>query len=270
MKNKSWDSRLAEISSLEKWLYPGIVFTVFIFSWQAVAMSGVYTPYQFPSPVDVWRSTLELYEQGTVLKHIRVSMYRLMAGFLLALAAGVPLGIILGWKTRLFSAFDPLIQIVRPISPIAWFPLAILWFKIGDPPAIFIIFMAALFPILLSAVAAVRSVPSFYLKVAVNFGAGQGQTILNVVLPAAFPQIMVGVRIALGSAWIHLVAGEMLGVQSGLGFLVVDARNFLRTDWVISAMILIGILGLLLDAVMAWIQRRIASSFGSPALKTGN
>jgi len=268
MRQRDWDRRSVFISTSEKWLYPGVVIAAFILIWQGVATSGIYTPYQFPSPLDVYRSAIELYETGAIGKHVRVSMYRLTVSFMLALAIGVPLGLLLGWKSRLISAFDPLIQIIRPISPIAWFPLAVLWFKIGDPPAIFIIFMAAVFPILLSTIAAVRSVHPAYLKVAANFGAGQRQMILNVIIPAAFPQIMVGLRIAMGAAWIHLVAGEMMGVQSGLGFLVVDARNFLRTDWVISAMIMIGTLGLMLDMTMAWIQRRIARSFGNPAVQT--
>jgi NitT/TauT family transport system permease protein len=152
---------------------------------------------------------------------------------------------------------------LRPISPIAWFPLAVLWFGIGNPPAIFIIFLAAFFPILLATISGVRDVDPLHLKVAANFGAGRVFTFLAVILPAAFPHVMVGLHIALGTAWIHLVAGEMLGAQSGLGYLIVDARNFLRTDLIIAGMLLVGVLGLAINAAMRRAEGLVRRRWGA-------
>ncbi|RJX25808.1 MAG: ABC transporter permease [Dethiobacter sp.] len=222
----------------------------------------MYPTYQLPSPLDVCRGMMELWGEGVIWEHIRVSLFRFSVAYFLAAASGIFLGLLFGWHIRLHAAFDPFVQMLRPISPIAWFPLAILWFKVGDPPAIFIIYLAAFFPILLTTIAAVRSVEHIYLQVALNFGTRERDILTKIIIPAAFPQIMVGLHLALGSAWIHLVAGEMLGAQSGLGFLIIDARNFLRTDWIISGMIFIGLLGLALDKCMGWMEKRINLLWG--------
>ena len=137
-----------------------------------------------------------------------------------------------------------------------------LWFGVGNAPAIFIITLAAFFPILLSTVSAVRTVPPVYLRVAQNYGAGRLLLLRSVLLPAAFPTIVVGLRIAMGAAWIHLVAGEMLGAQSGLGFLIVDARNFLRTDLIVAGMLTVGFLGLAIDRLVAWAEHRVKQAWG--------
>lgn len=246
----------------ENYILPVITIILFITIWHLAASSGKYTSYQLPGPAVVYGGLLELLEGGTLWGHIRASLYRFGIAFILAVCAGVSLGLIMGWYTRMLRALDPLVQVLRPISPIAWFPLAVLWFKTGDPPAIFIIFLSAFFPILLSTVSAVRGVDQVYLKVARNFGTRERDMLKKVVIPAAFPNIMVGLHIALGTGWIHLVAGEMLGAQSGLGFLIVDARNFLRTDWVISGMLVIGFLGLLLDRGIGWLEKKAKQSWG--------
>jgi NitT/TauT family transport system permease protein len=196
-------------------------------------------------------------------RHIGVSLLRFAGGYGLALLAALPLGLLLGWWSRGLTALDPLIQVIRPISPIAWFPLAVLWFGVGNAPAVFIITLSAFFPILLATISGVRAVPSGYLRIAANLGAPRLLVARSVVLPAAFPTIVVGLRIALGTAWIHLVAGEMLGAQSGLGFLIVDARNFLRTDLIIAGMLVIGILGLALDRLVGLAEWRLRLAWGT-------
>lgn len=246
----------------EKAVLPLITLGVFLALWQGVVAAGIYTPYQLPGPRDVFLGIGELARTGTLKKHVVISLYRFGLGYSLAVAAGIPLGLLLGWYSRLFLAFDPFIQVLRPISPIAWFPLAILWFKVGNPPAIFIIFMSAFFPTLLSTIAAVRQVEPVYFKVAANFGTRPRDTFVKVIFPAAFPNIMVGLHIALGTAWIHLVAGEMLGAQSGLGYMIVDARNFLRTDLIIGGMLLVGAIGLVFDKLIGWLEKRIRRNWG--------
>lgn len=249
-------------TNIEKIGYPLLALSLFLALWQGVAAAGIYTEFQLPPPLSVFHGIVELWRTGSLWSHLGVSLYRFGAAYLLAVVTALPLGLLFGWYTRLYYAFDPFVQLLRPISPIAWFPLAVLWFKVGDPPAIFIIFLSAFFPILLSAVAAVRSVDPSYLKVAVNFGTRKGELLWKIVLPAAFPQVMFGLHLALGSAWVYLVAGEMLGAQSGLGFLIVDARNFLRTDLVISGMVLIGLLGLILDKAIGYIELSIRKKWG--------
>jgi NitT/TauT family transport system permease protein len=206
----------------------------------------------------------ELLQEGTLWIHVKVSLQRFGIAFAFATILALPLGLVLGWWSRSLQVLDPVIQVLRPISPIAWFPLAVLWFGVGNAPAIFIITLAAFFPLLLATVAAVRNVPGAYLRVAANFGASPLLIFRSVLLPAAFPGIVVGLRIALGAAWIHLVAGEMLGAQSGLGFLIVDARNFLRTDLIIAGMLVIGLLGLALDRAVALAESRVRRAWGQP------
>lgn len=248
------------VSRVQKIALPFSSLIAFTLLWQLAA--GHYPPEQFPAPSDVVRAIIELSDMGTLWSHIGISLARFGSAYLLALLSGVPLGLFLGRFIRCHKTVEPLIQILRPISPIAWFPLAVLWFGIGNAPAVFIIFLASFYPVLLATISAVRGVPPVYLKVASNFGARSGMTFLRVIVPAAFPGIMVGLHIAVGTGWIHLVAGEMLGAQSGLGFMIVDARNFLRTDQIMAGMLMVGLLGLAIYRGMKFLERIIGRRWG--------
>ncbi|MBJ6724361.1 ABC transporter permease [Geomesophilobacter sediminis] len=245
---------------VEQFLLPVLTLAAFVLLWQWGARH--YPPEQFPAPSDVVKAIKELSDNGVLWTNIGISLARFAAAYLLAVLVAIPLGLFLGRFTRCHRAIDPLIQVLRPISPIAWFPLAVLWFGIGNAPAVFIIFLAAFYPILLTTVSAVRAVPAVYLKVSSNFGAGPAMTFLRVIVPAAFPGIMVGLHIAVGTAWIHLVAGEMLGAQSGLGFMIIDARNFLRTDQIMAGMLLVGLLGLAIYKGMKLLEGVIGRRWG--------
>jgi len=247
-------------SRLNKLLLPASSLVTFTLLWQLAARR--YPPEQFPAPTDVLLALKELADNGVLWGHVTISLARFSGAYLLAVVVAIPLGLFLGRFTRCHAAIDPLLQVLRPISPIAWFPLAVLWFGIGNAPAVFIIFLAAFYPVLLTTISAVRAVPAVYLKVAANFGTRPGMTFLRVIVPAAFPGIMVGLHIAVGTAWIHLVAGEMLGAQSGLGFMIVDARNFLRTDQIMAGMLLVGILGLVIYKAMKAAERCIGRRWG--------
>jgi len=246
----------------EKYITPLITLGIALGIWHLVAASGIYTQEQLPGPWQVAKGAVELWDRGILFEHIGVSLYRFGVAYSLAVSSAIVLGLILGWYTRVLTAVDPFIQILRPISPIAWFPLAVLWFGIGNLPAIFIIFLSAFFPALLATISAVRNVDPVYIKVARNFKTSEKDILLKIVVPAAFPYITVGLHIALGTAWIHLVAGEMLGAQSGLGYLIVDSRNFLRTDWIILGMILIGLLGLVLNRLMRLAEKLVNKNWG--------
>jgi NitT/TauT family transport system permease protein len=204
----------------------------------------------------------ELIVSGILFTHIKVSLLRFFAGYSIAVILAVILGLVLGWFEKIWDIFDPIVQVLRPISPIAWFPFIVLLLGIGDLPAIAIIFIAAFFPVLLSTVSAVKKVDKTYLKVARNFGIKQPFVLTKIVFPAAFPNIVTGLHIALGSAWVFLVAGEMVGVQSGLGYLIIDARNSLRSDLLLSGIIFIGILGLLLDKLITVFEKWVGKTWG--------
>jgi NitT/TauT family transport system permease protein len=209
-----------------------------------------------PGPYHVVRGLAELVRKGLLLKYVVASLFRVTWGFSLAVAVGVPFGLLLGWFRSAYLAFNPFIQVLRPISPIAWIPLAILWFGISDAAPVFLIFLASVFPIVVSATAAVQNLRPVYLRAARNFGLGGMQMFRRVILPATLPQILTGLRIALGVAWLVVVAAEMIAVNSGLGYLIIDARNAgKRYDLVVAGMVVIGLIGLVLDLLIRRLER---------------
>jgi NitT/TauT family transport system permease protein len=209
-----------------------------------------------PTPWAVVTGMGELLQHGLLLKYIVASLFRVTWGFLLAVALAVPLGLMIGWNRRADMAFSPLIQVLRPISPLAWIPLAILWFGVGDLAAIFLIFLGCFFPLLLTSINAVQNIPAVYLNAGRNFGLSSAAVGARVLFPAVMPQLIVGMRITLGVGWLVVVAAEMIAVNSGLGFLIVDARNAgNRYDLVVAGMVIIGLIGLLLDIGMRSLQK---------------
>ena len=205
----------------------------------------------FPSPWQVLSGTIELAEQGTLVNHIMSSLYRVGAGYLLAVIVAVPLGLVMGWFHGVFVTLNPIFQMLRPISPIAWIPLAILWFGIGDIAPVFLIFLSSLFPTIVETTAGVHTIERQYIRAAQNFGVTGFKLFRQVVIPAALPHIIVGMRISLGVAWLVVVAAEMIALRSGLGYLIIDSRNAgNRYDLVVAGMLIIGLTGLLLDSVI--------------------
>jgi NitT/TauT family transport system permease protein len=209
-----------------------------------------------PGPLAVVKAIGDLLQHGLLVKYVVASLFRVTWGFALAAIIAIPLGLTIGWYRRGEMAFNPLVQIFRPISPLAWIPLAILWFGVGDLAAIFLIFVGCFFPLLLTAMSAVHNIPSVYIDVGRNFGLSTPQFIYRVLYPAVIPQLITGSRITMGIAWLVVVAAEMIAVNSGLGFLIVDARNAgNRYDLVIAGMVIIGTIGLLLDFGMRSLER---------------
>jgi len=176
---------------------------------------------------------------------------RVGVGFLLAVSIAVPLGLWMGWIKGAFSTLNPIFQILRPISPIAWIPIAILWFGVGDASPIFLIFMSSVFPMVVQTTAGVHTIERRYLRAAENFGVSRYTLFSRVIIPAVLPQIIVGMRIGLGVAWLVVVAAEMIALRSGLGYLIIDSRNAgNRYALVIGGMVIIGLIGLSLDGAM--------------------
>jgi len=201
-----------------------------------------------PGPWGVAGGIADLVRHGLLLKYVVASLFRVTWGFVLAVITAIPLGLAVGWNRRAEMALNPILQILRPISPLAWIPIAILWFGVGDLAAIFLIFVGCFFPLMLTAINAVQSIPAVYVNAGRNFGLSSTSLVVRVLYPAVVPNLIVGLRITLGIAWLVVVAAEMIAVSSGLGFLIVDARNAgNRYDLVVAGMLIIGLIGLLLD-----------------------
>lgn len=215
--------------------------------WWVAAMDNPI----FPTPGEVVSGVVDMTQRGVLLQHVSASLFRVTFGYLAAVAVAIPLGVLMGWFGGLYRALNPLIQILRPISPIAWIPLAILWFGVGNLSPMFLIFLSSFFPVLVGTTAGVHTVERQYIRSARNFGFSGLRLFRLVVIPAAMPQIITGMRIALGVAWLVVVAAEMVAIDSGLGFLIIDARNMgNRYDLVVAGMVLIGAIGFLLDNAM--------------------
>jgi NitT/TauT family transport system permease protein len=205
----------------------------------------------FPTPGQVVTGTLELVDDGTLWEHIGASLFRVGCGFGLAALVAIPLGLWMGRVDGAYITLNPIFQILRPISPIAWIPIAILWFGVGNLSPVFLIFIASVFPMIVQTAAGVHTIERRYLRAAENFGVSRYVLFRQVIVPAVLPEIIVGMRIALGVAWLVVVAAEMIALRSGLGYLIMDSRNAgNRYDLVVAGMIIIGIIGLILDVVM--------------------
>lgn len=221
--------------------------------WAAVSVSG--SPI-FPGPVDVVRGIIRLARDGILFHHISASVMRVAVGYSLAIVLGIPLGVAMGWYPGVYRAINPFVQIMRPISPIAWIPLAILWFGVGNTSPIFLITLSSFFPMVVGTVAGVHAVERQYIRAAENFGVRGMKLLRQVVIPAAMAQIVTGMRIGLGIAWLVVVAAEMVAINSGLGYMIMDARNAgNRYDLVVAGMVFIGLIGFLLDVVMRRLER---------------
>jgi NitT/TauT family transport system permease protein len=237
---------LAKPAPWERFFWPLLAALMLLAVWHfSVVLTATRV---FPSPLAVWKGLSSLAQKHVLWADIADSLRRVVLGFGAAVVVGVPLGLALGWYPSFNQVLNPTLQILRPISPIAWIPLAIIFFGIGDRPAIFLIFLSAIFPILVACVSGVSNVPAIYRRAGRNFGLTNFQLLTRVVFPAALPQILIGLRIALGVAWLVVVAAEMIAVDSGLGYLVIDSRNSgKRYDLVVAAMLVIGVIGLALD-----------------------
>ena len=236
-----------------------IAFLAILAIWDVFARFSGWSAQIFPDPITVVLSLSELIRNGTLLRHTVASLYRVTAGFYLAILFGVPMGILLGRVRTFQSLINPLIQFLKPISPLAWIPLAMLWFGIGDKPAIFLIFLSSFFPLVVSTTIAVYNINPTFFQVAANFNFSRWETLTKLIFPAIIPEVVTALRLTVTIAWLVVVAAEMIAVKSGLGYLILDSRNALRMDYVMDGMIVIGLIGLLLDNLM-WRLGQIEST----------
>lgn len=227
-------------------------------------ISAVYLPSSnptaatlLPNPITVISTATGMIFDGSLLEHVLASLKRVAIGFGAATVLALPLGIAMGWWKHVYRQVDPIMEFLRPIPPLAWIPLSILWFGIGDLQNQFIIFLGVFFPVLVNTISAVRSVEPVLVRAGLSLGAGQFQLLRRVIVPASLPGFFTGMRVGLGVGWMALVAAELVAARSGLGFLINESRFVFRTDKVLVGMAVIGILGLVMDRLLRRLQSRL-------------
>jgi sulfonate transport system permease protein len=244
----------------EKYLLPLLL----LFLWQGLSQLKVIPDYLLPSPVRIIAGLRDLMFVGMppehlLHDHVRYSLYRVALGFSAAALVAIPMGLVLGWSSRLRSMVSPVIELIRPIPPLAWIPIAILWFGIGIKSAAFIIFLGAFFPILLNTISGVVSINPVFFDVARTLNARGRDIFFKVLLPGSVPSIFVGMRIGVGIGWMTLVAAEFTGVREGygLGYMIMTARDIQRPDEILAGMMVIGVIGLLINGALRFCESRI-------------
>lgn len=244
-------------------LAPLIVLAV----WEFAARSGWVSAVVLPAPTQVvarwWAALMPLAENrdqmslmawvfsGELVTDAWSSFMRVVIGFTIGAVLALPLGLLMGASERIYALLNPLLQVLRPIPPIAYIPLAIIWFGLGNPPAFFLIALGAFFPVLMNTIAGVRHVDGIYIRAARNLGVSQWTMFTRVILPAATPYILAGARIGIGTAFICVIVAEMVAVNQGLGFRILEAREYMWSDKIIAGMMTIGLLGLGLDTLVS-------------------
>lgn len=228
-----------------------------IIIWQSVCSIGDVRSYNMPSPDMILNDAIDKIKDGTFWKHITVSFLRVLEGFVIAALSALVIGTVIG-LSKYFERFTELVlQILKPIPPIAWIPLAILWFGIGEMSKLYIIFYGAFFPILLNTVDGIHNIDKRYLELARVYEVDKLRLVWRVILPGALPSILTGIRVGLGNAWVCVVAAEMIAATKGIGYMLSNGRSMSRADDVILAMLLIGIVGKLMDDVLKWMSVKI-------------
>jgi NitT/TauT family transport system permease protein len=234
---------------------PAAVFAGALAAWAAVWKAGIFHPSALPSPMAVADAFGEEIRTGRLLNDLSTSLFRVTIGFLAAVLSGIPIGLWMGQKAAARTAFLPMLNFFRNLSPLAWMPFAILWFGVGDSAAIFLIFLSAFFPVVLATMAAVANIPAVYFRVAKSYGLGGFEKLFEVTVPAIMPQVITMLRVTAGLCWLVVVAAEMIAGRDGLGFAVMDSRNGLRMDVLAAEMIVIGLIGVALDRVLQRLSR---------------
>lgn len=236
-------------------LLPLGVFAGGLAVWALLSSLHLYPESSFPSPRAVVAGFAQEIGSGRLFEDLVVSLFRVTAGFLLAVVLSVPFGLWLGHQAHARTALLPTVNFFRNLSPLAWIPFAVLWFGIGDAPAIFLIFLSTFFPMALAVMAAVANIPAVYFQVGREYGLRGVKLLTGVTLPAIMPQIITALRVTAGVAWLVLVAAEMIAGRDGLGFAIWDSRNGLRTDLTVCSMIVIGLIGVGIDRILVQLTR---------------
>ena len=247
----------------ENWI-SFVSFALFLIFWELLCRFEIVGPYQLVPPSEVVTLFIDKFSNanpdGALLyQHAAASLGRALAGFLAAVVIGVPLGLFMGWYPAVNMTARPLFDAIRPIPPIAWIPIAILWLGIGTPAKAFIIFLAAFVPCVINSYTGIRLTNPVLIRVARIYGASNWETFVKIGIPSAIPMIFTGMKLSLNAAWTTLVAAELLAASMGLGYLIQLGRRLARPDIIIVGMLTIGFLG----ALMSWLLTRIEARFAS-------
>lgn len=271
-KARAFRRAAAAGAALAHWKYPLIsiaAIALFLLVWQLSGELEWVDPLLLPPPGDILLTAGELlatgYRQTPLWEHWLTSSARAFAAFAAAIATGVPLGLLMGLHRGLSATLDPFVQFLRPLPKIALVPLVIVWFGIGEGAKFFLIFISSLLSIVVSASAAVQGVSQARLRAAQTLGASRRQQFTHVVLPNALPEVFTGIRLSIGIGWTSLIAAEMVAANSGLGWMVINAGTYLRTDVVLLGILLLGLTGYFFDWLIVLLQRRFAPWTGKDA-----
>jgi ABC-type nitrate/sulfonate/bicarbonate transport system permease component len=226
-------------------------------TWELAARAGLANTLLFPPPSKALADLMVLISSGYLWKALYASLYRVVCGFVLAVTIGAVLGMTMARKPLMHDLFDPVVELLRPISPLALFPLAILWFGIGNGSKIFLIALAASFPVILNTYAGARSIDSNLIRASRSLGATEFEIFQGIVLPASLPHIFTGVRLAWGISLIVIIAAEMIGATVGMGYMILEAQQTFRTERVLAGIFVMGVIGFATDLGLRWLQRRL-------------
>ncbi|MFF2481626.1 ABC transporter permease [Paenibacillus sp. NPDC058071] len=248
----------------KKWLQPllsTVAVAVVLFIWWLITFRQWVNPLFVPAPGKVWEAFIQIwqegYKNGSLLHHIGASLYRLGVAFALALVTAVPLGLLSGSSVVVRSLLDPFIEFYRPLPPLAYYTILVLWLGIGDSSKVALLYLAAFAPLYLSVVAGVRRVSADRINGAKSLGANRRKLFFHVLLPSALPEVFTGIRTAVGFGYTTLVAAEMVAAVSGIGWMVLDASKFLRSDIIFAGIIIMGVIAVAIDALLRWLELRL-------------
>lgn len=234
-----------------------ISIVVFVGIWELATRFGLIDPIFLPSPSAVFERAVRTFENGALVANVLASTRRVMVGFLMSVLVSIPLGLVLGTSRRACAVFDPIISLLRPLPSMSWIPLSLLWFGITETQKYSIVFMGTIAPALLYVIDATRNVDNVLILAARNMGASRIQVMWHVILPASLSQIIIGFKIILGLAWTCVISAELIAAKEGLGFMIMNGKEFFQTDTVVLGMVLISLTVLVFDAVLRRVERRI-------------
>jgi taurine transport system permease protein len=236
-------------------------FVVIIAAWYIITKFKLISDIFVPSPGKVIHSFIDTsingYKGSLLVKHLADSMFRLLAAYLIAAATGIPLGLASGYNSKIRAIFDPLVEFYRPLPPLAYYTVLIIWLGIGDVSKITLLYFAALAPIYIACMSGVKSIRQDYIQGAFTLGASKGQVFRHVIFPACLPYIFTGLRTSMGAAYSTLVAAEMVAALTGIGWMVLDASRFLRSDIIYMGIIVMGVTGIILDQLIRLLERKV-------------
>jgi taurine transport system permease protein len=245
-----------------EWKFPKLLISLVscvlvIAVWQASVSYGFVQPLFLPAPSQIFQRAVSMSAEGALFGHVIASAWRVTIGFILASLVAIPLGIFLGFSPTARAIFDPVLSFLRPLPSMSWIPLSLLWFGIGETQKYSIVFMGAFAPSLLYVMEATKGVDPLLIKAAQNLGAKPKDVMIEVILPASLPQIISGLKVMLGIAWTCVISAELVAAREGLGFMIMNGKEYFQTDTVVLGMVLISLTVMATDVIFRFVERRI-------------